>query len=60
LREREREIRMGWGKLGEQGQCQELTPSKSWHQILGKKMLLTKKAQERTHIQEQGLMAGMR
>jgi hypothetical protein len=57
--ERERQ-RAGWGgeRPGEQGQCQEHTQSKSWHQNVRKNSTHKESSQEKSHIQEQGLLAG--
>jgi hypothetical protein len=49
----ERESRMGWGRPGEQGQCQERTQSKSWHQNVRKNTTHKESSQEKSHMQEQ-------
>jgi hypothetical protein len=57
--ERERESRMGWGSLGEQSQCQECTQLESQHQNVRKNATHKESSREKSHIQEQSLMAGL-
>jgi hypothetical protein len=44
---------------GEEGQCRELTQSKSWHQNVRKNTAHKESSQEKPHIQEQDLMTGL-
>jgi hypothetical protein len=46
------------GRPGEQDQCQECTQSKSWHQNVRKNAAHKESSQEKSHNQEQILMAG--
>jgi hypothetical protein len=58
--EKERERGRDGGRgVGEQGQCQELTLSESQHQNVRKNPAQKKSSQEKSHIQDQGLMTGM-
>jgi hypothetical protein len=57
-RERDREGSMGWGKLGEQGQCWECTRSESRHQNVRKNATCKESSREKSHIQQQSLMTG--
>jgi hypothetical protein len=55
-----REIEGGMGReAGEQGQCQEYTWSESQHQNVRKNTAHKESSQEKSHVQEQGLMAAM-
>jgi hypothetical protein len=54
----ERESGMGWGRPRKQGQCWERTWSKSWHQNVRKNSAYKESSQEKSHVQEQSLMAG--
>jgi hypothetical protein len=57
--ERERESGMGWGRPEEQGQCRDCTWSLSWHQNVRKNAAYKESSREKSHTQEQSLMAGM-
>jgi hypothetical protein len=49
----------GWGVPGEQGQCWERTWSESHHQNVRKNAAHKESSWEKSHVQEQGLMAGL-
>jgi hypothetical protein len=57
-RESERARGIGWGRPGEQGQCREHTWSESQHQNVRKNTAHKESPWEKSHIQEQSLMAG--
>jgi hypothetical protein len=56
--ERERESGMRWRRRGEQGQGWEHTQSESWHQNVRKNAAHKESSREKSHIQEESLMAG--
>jgi hypothetical protein len=49
-RERERESGMGWGKLGEQGQCRELNPIQVMAPNVRKNTTHKESSQEKSHV----------
>jgi hypothetical protein len=56
--ERERESGLE-GRPGEQSQCREHTWSESGHQNVRNNAACKESSQEKSHVQEQGLMAGL-
>jgi hypothetical protein len=50
---------MGWGRLGEQGQFLEHTRSESRHQNVRNNAAHKESSREKSHVQEQSLMAGL-
>jgi hypothetical protein len=49
---------MGWERPGEQGQCREHTRSESQYQNVRRSTAHRESSREKSHVQEQSLMAG--